>query len=47
MPVSMVKKKRHKTEKDIIVEPSKKIRKKFLEDMVKCILDIYQTDEYV
>ena len=43
----MIKKARKlKGEKGILAEPNKKLDKNFFEDMVKCILDFYQSDEY-
>ena len=44
---SMIKKARKlKSEKGLLAEPNKKLGKKVSEDMVKCILDFYQSDEY-
>ena len=47
VPESMIKKARKlKSEKGLLAEPNKKLGKKVSEDMVKCILDFYQSDEY-
>ena len=47
VPESMIKKARKlKSEKGLLAEPNKKLGKKISEDMVKCILDFYQFDEY-
>ena len=44
---SMIKKARKlKSEKGILAKPNKKLGKKISEDMVKCILDFYQSDKY-
>ena len=43
----MIKKARKlKSEKGILAEPNKKLDKKISEDMVKCIVVFYQSDEY-
>ena len=47
VPESVIKKAiKLKSEKGILAEPNKKLGKKISEDMVKCILGFYQSDEY-
>ena len=47
VPESMIKKARKlKSEKGLLAEPNKKLGKKISEDMLKCILDFYQSDKY-
>ena len=47
VPKSMIKKARKlKSEKGPLAEPNKKLGKKISDDMVKSILDFYQSDEY-
>ena len=47
VPESMIKKVRKlKSQKGLLAEPNKKLGKKISEDIVKCILDLYQSDEY-